>query len=36
MIKRLTIIVRSIAKGNTLGATKVNDKKNLSHVTRYY
>ena len=35
MIKRLTLI-EAIAKGNTLGATEVSDKKNLSHVTRYY
>ena len=26
----------AIAKGNTLGATEVIDKNNLSHVTRYY
>ena len=32
MIKRLTLIVR-IAKGNTLRAIEVSDKKNLSHVT---
>ena len=31
MIKRLTLI-DAIAKGNTLGATEVSDKKNLSHV----